>query len=61
MNPYELLTPREWCAETDVTVLDPDGWRVDGKDFDEPVTYQEFVERLWASTVRTGPKCEVFR
>lgn len=45
-------TPTKWGKVTGLVVCDPDGWRRDGKSFDEPVTYDEFVERATTSTVQ---------
>lgn len=49
----ELHTPEEWSVRKIVRVLDPDGWRHDGKSWDEPITEAEFDERAGMST--TGP------
>lgn len=43
--------PEEWAKEEGVKILDPDGWRMDNKDFDEPITKTEFNERLTHSTI----------
>lgn len=45
------LTPREWETKTGITILDPDGWRKDGKSFDEPIDEAEWNERMFISTV----------
>lgn len=43
-------TPDEWCGRFDVTVHGPDGWRRDGKSWDEPITQAEFWQRVaWSS------------
>lgn len=47
-----LKTPEEWEREYDVVVLDADGWRRDGKPFEEPIDHDEFMSRACASTVR---------
>jgi hypothetical protein len=45
------LTPKEWQEKTGITILDPDGWRKDGKSFDEPIDLNEWNERMFISTV----------
>lgn len=46
--------PIEWCIEMGVQVMDPDGWRGPGApSWDEPITREEFVQRVSVSTVRT--------
>jgi hypothetical protein len=49
----DLRTPDEWSRIQGVLVLDPDGWREDGKPWTEPITEDEFAKRLAISTV--GP------
>lgn len=44
-------TPDEWSEEDGIYVLDDDGWRRDGKSFDEPITRAEYKKRLIGSTV----------
>lgn len=50
-----LRTPEEWMNLKGPVVLDPDGWRFQHgklmpKDWDEPLTYEEFRERARHST-----------
>ncbi len=47
----ELRRPVDWQHEFDYVVLDPDGWRRDGKSWDEPITRDEYSQRLMWSTV----------
>lgn len=47
-----LKTPKEWGEILGWIVMDPDGWRHDNKSFDDPITEEEYAERLWPSTVR---------
>jgi hypothetical protein len=47
-----LKTPAEWADEFGYEILDPDGWRIDGKSFEEPVDVREFGWRWAISTVR---------
>lgn len=47
-----LKTPEEWERLVCVEIRDEDGWRRDGKPFDEPISYDEFMTRMAASTVR---------
>lgn len=48
----ELLPPDGWAAVFNLTVMDPDGWRVDGKSWEEPITEHEFRTRVMSSTIR---------
>ena len=45
-----LKTPEQWSLELKVRVLDPDGWKRDGKSFQEPISLTEFERRLIYST-----------
>lgn len=45
-----LKTPKEWQEETGITILDPDGWRKDKKSFDEPISEDDWNERMKWST-----------
>jgi hypothetical protein len=47
----ELRYPDEWEELTAIHVLDPDGWRVDGKNWYHPITREEFLRRVVTSTV----------
>ena len=49
-----LKKPEEWLAEVypGAAILDPDGWRNDGKSFDEPITCGDFERRFQACTIR---------
>ena len=47
----ELKTPAEWQQIKEVTIYDADGWRYDNKNFDEPITSEEFDKRAVESTV----------
>lgn len=50
-----LRTPEEWSEIFNVIILDPDGWRGSQyKDWNEPLTREEFSERLWVSTISGG-------
>lgn len=50
----DLRSSQEWSQALEVTVLDPDGW--DRRDLErswsEPITRDEFLARLAASTIR---------
>lgn len=50
------FTPKTWCSITGITVLDPDGWREDNKDWDEPIAFGEFQRRVNNSTAKYPPK-----
>lgn len=51
-------TPEMWAVEHEVYIMDADGWRrsspLGEKDFDEPITEAEFLERLQICT--QGPR-----
>lgn len=47
----DLRTPDEWADEYHVRIMDPDGWRLDGKNFKTPITENEFLWRVSESTV----------
>lgn len=48
-----LLPGRAWALIFGIRVMDPDGWRKDDTLFHEtPITYADFRERVWGSTVR---------
>lgn len=49
-------TPETWAAEKHMKILDTDGWRLDNKDFKEPITEAEFFKRIQESTTLTFPK-----
>lgn len=55
-----LHTPDEWCQILDAEILDPDGWRHDNKDWNDPITKEEFRERHAMCTVN-GAKWPWFR
>lgn len=45
-----VQTPDKWCRQFSVTVHGPDGWKRDGKSWDEPITEDEFWRRVsWSS------------
>lgn len=46
----KYLTPKEWQELEGIIVIDPDGWRKDGKSFDEPISKDEFNQRMVLST-----------
>lgn len=59
-----LKTPAEWAAELGVEIRDPDGWRtgskLGAKSWDEPLSEDEFRQRLAGCTRNLGitPKAE---
>lgn len=48
-------TPEEWQKIKNLVVLDPDGWRHDNKDFNDPLTEEEWTYRQQRSTCMTKP------
>uniref|UniRef100_A0A6M3JVU2 Uncharacterized protein n=1 Tax=viral metagenome TaxID=1070528 RepID=A0A6M3JVU2_9ZZZZ len=51
VNAVVMLRPNEWAKEENIKILDPDGWRNDNKDFNEPITYDEYLQRMVRSTI----------
>lgn len=49
----DLRTPSEWEQRFRIRVLDPDGWRSDGKPWDAPISRSEWEHRILRSTI--GP------
>lgn len=47
----KLLTPDEWAEIYCIRILDPDGWRIDHKDYNEPISREEFDRRMGTSTI----------
>ena len=47
----QLKTPSEWCQELGAKIMDPDGWRDGTRDWEEPITREEFDERLNRCTI----------
>lgn len=47
-----LKKPEEWGKILGWRVLDPDGWRKDDKPWEEPITENEYMERLFWSTIQ---------
>lgn len=51
----ELHTPDEWLAlrTPNTTIVSPNGWKGEGgRPYYDPITEEEFYERLKASTLR---------
>ncbi|MDX1607702.1 MAG: hypothetical protein R3251_00625 [Candidatus Spechtbacterales bacterium] len=54
-----LRTAAEWCRELEITILDPDGWRYEGGEFDyfqKRITREEFEQKLALCTVSMDSK-----
>lgn len=50
-------TPEQWCEQTGVYVLDPDGWRGENSiGWNVPIPWDMFLSRFNASTVRIVDK-----
>lgn len=47
----EKLKPEQWGERKGITILDPDGWRIDSKPFDEPIEESEYDRRMAVSTI----------
>jgi len=47
----KTYTPEQWSYIYGITILDPDGWRVDGSDYNKPITFFDFVNRANESTI----------
>ena len=52
---WMTLLPIEWGQILGVEVLDPDGWRQDGADFEAPTVLADYVRRVIVSTVKMSP------
>lgn len=56
----EIDTPDSWCKRLGIHVLDPDGWRRDGKPWDEAVSEAEFRRRAtWSTQAPWAPSAAV--
>ena len=44
--------PETWCKKHGTVIVDPDGWRKDGKSFKAAITEKEFLRRRNLSTVK---------
>ncbi|MFG3715831.1 hypothetical protein [Micromonospora sp. NPDC047730] len=51
----DLRTPDEWSEVTGLVVLDPDGWRADGRPWSAPLTRADFLKRAMRSTLAKAP------
>lgn len=49
----EVRLPAEWERLEGIVVIDPDGWRHDGKGWGDPIRFAEWERRSMVSTV--GP------
>ena len=47
----EKHLPSTWAKKIGVRIMDPDGWRNDGKSLNVPLTKKEFDQRIVISTV----------
>jgi len=47
-----LRPPSYWEQHCGIEIRDPDGWRIDGKPFDAPISEEEFHRRAALSTAR---------
>ena len=48
--------PSEWEVIDNIKVLDPDGWRMDNRPWDVPITREEWDRRMLRSTIQRGVK-----
>lgn len=53
MPNYNLRTPEEWCKLLGASIMDPDGWRDGTRAWEEPITKEEFDERLQRCTINS--------
>lgn len=52
----ELHTPSEWEVYDAIEVKDPDGWRMgDAPSWDTPISYDEWQDRVFESTIIALP------
>lgn len=54
----EIKTPNEWQKETGIIIIDPDGWREDGKSFLDEISEAEWKKRMLVSTIMSKGKYE---
>ncbi len=53
-----LRKPSEWATLDNIRILDPDGWRSPNeKDFEIPISREEWYERSRRCTVQRLPTC----
>ena len=50
--PGVKLLPTTWAFRQGIKLLSFDGWDIDGKSIDEPVTEEEFDRRVKTCTIR---------
>lgn len=63
LSPEVLKTPEDWIEELcpEVSIVDPDGWRgADAPAFDEPISREDFRQRLLRCTADKIPE-ELYR
>lgn len=56
----DLAHPEVWADKHRIQVLDPDGWRNAGVDWNEEITELEFLTLLNGSTVQLMTGCTLF-
>lgn len=50
-----VRTPKEWEIVTGIVIMDPDGWRVDNKSFQDYIDEDEWNRRMMISTIMRAP------
>lgn len=54
-----IKTPADWAIDYGIDIVDPDGWRHDGKDINVPISQGEFERRMNESTINPVAPNEV--
>lgn len=58
------FTPATWCAILGITIIDPDGWDRKGnfqRDWSEPLSFDDFMDKVNESTCLPMPDRETLR
>ena len=45
-------TSVKWARHFNIQVIDPDGWRIDGRKFEDRINLFEFISRCYISTCK---------
>ena len=48
--------PIEWAKINNITILDNNGWQINNKSFEEPITLNEFSRLVVTSTIKINEK-----
>jgi len=48
---YVVKSAYQWASDLQITILDPDGWRIDKKEMSDIISKEEFLRRAAMSTI----------